>query len=621
MAKFARFTCLLICFLLTFCKHKTDPEPLKHSSFSATAAVNIGVNQAVLNGVLSVGIEAIVDAGFVWGVAHNPTIGGGMEKHYGALNFDQQLTTMATLLSSNTIYYFRTFLTLSSGTVYSDELSFTTLVMGEFKTQSASGITFTTAILNGTLSVGGSTIQDCGYVWATTANPIIGAASEKHYGALDHDQSIAEPITALQSNMTYYFRTFVITPSGTVYGDQLSFKTLEASSFATMIATSVSFTEAIVNGVLSKHDDAIFDCGFVWSISHGPTTSNADKIYYGSVDASGSFLHKLNGLTVNATYYFRTFLITSSGISYGDELSFTTLPEITWDVPGGFPGQARMGAISFVIGGNAYVGLGHGHDANDHTVFFDDFYALDLITNTWTQRKSFPGGGRSGAIGMAIGDKGYAGTGTSSNGGTQDFWMYDPVTDEWIQKADFGGGPIAWAAGFSIDDKGYVGTGCQNANGAFLNIFYAYDPAMDVWTQKADFPGLAVDQAVGFNIGDYGYIGMGLRTESWLGHTKQLWAYLPASNTWTQKTDCPSPNPLYASIAFTMNNKAYVGLGWDTDTSIWAYDPQNDNWSADGQVQGSDRVEAVAFTAGTKAFIGTGSESTFFKDFVEYEPQ
>ena len=128
--------------------------------------------------------------------------------------------------------------------------------------------------------------------------------------------------------------------------------------------------------------------------------------------------------------------------------------------------------------------------------------------------------------------------------------------------------------------------------------------------------------AVGFSIGEYGYIGLGLRKESWLGHVKDLWAYLPAIDTWTKKQNCPSEKSLDGSTAFVMNNKAYVTFGWGGEKIVWAYNPETDDWDQDGEMPGSYRIGAVAFVVGDKALVGTGSTaSTFFKDFVEYTPK
>ena len=490
----------------------------------------------------------------------------------------------------------------------------------KFTTIEVTDVALDKATVKSSLSVGTQNVLDCGFVWGTIATPSIGAAQEEHFGPKDKDQDITHTIAGLESNTTYYLRTFLILNSGTVYSDVLSFTTGKHSEFKTLPATGISFTKAMLSGELLYHNE-ILDCGFVWSETSDPTTTGANKKYFGPQSSDNLISFEIVGLEMNKKYYFRTFIISSTGITYGEELSLTTLPEVQWEVPGGFPGRKRMGAVSFVIGNYAYVGLGHGRetDENDHLEFLSDFWQFDMVTNEWTQKKDFPGGGRSGAIGFSIKDRGYVGTGGSSGGATKDFWEYNPITDDWIQKADFLGGNIGWAVGFSIDNKGYVGTGAQNGGPPFLKTFYEYDPGANQWSRKADFPGLAVDQAVGFSIGEYGYIGLGLREESWLGAVTDLWAYSPANDTWTKKKNCPSATSMDGSVAFVLNNKAYVTGGWGGEKTVWVYNPETDDWDADGEMAGSYRIGAVAFVAGNKAIIGTGATvSTFFKDFVEY---
>ena len=80
---------------------------------------------------------------------------------------------------------------------------------------------------------------------------------------------------------------------------------------------------------------------------------------------------------------------------------------------------------------------------------------------SWTQKASFGGGIRNGAVGFSIGSKGYVGTGNPGNSqpATNDFWEYDPTTNVWTQKANIGSSGRLGAIGFSIGNKGYLGTG------------------------------------------------------------------------------------------------------------------------------------------------------------------
>src|SRR4029077_4694123 len=98
------------------------------------------------------------------------------------------------------------------------------------------------------------------------------------------------------------------------------------------------------------------------------------------------------------------------------------------------------------------------------------------------------------------------------------------------------------AAGFFLNGKGYIGTG--------WNFFttkkdlWAWDPATNGWTQKANFGGSGRTGAVGFAVGNLGYIATGSGNDD-------MWAYNPATNSWTQKADFGGGNRQYA-VAFEL---------------------------------------------------------------------
>ncbi|MEI6823367.1 MAG: FISUMP domain-containing protein [Bacteroidota bacterium] len=62
--------------------------------------------------------------------------------------------------------------------------------------------------------------------------------------------------------------------------------------------------------------------GVCWSTSHNPTYANSHTT---DNSGTGSFTSNLTGLTKNTTYYIRAYAINIAGISYGNEISFTTL--------------------------------------------------------------------------------------------------------------------------------------------------------------------------------------------------------------------------------------------------------------------------------------------------------
>jgi N-acetylneuraminic acid mutarotase len=94
------------------------------------------------------------------------------------------------------------------------------------------------------------------------------------------------------------------------------------------------------------------------------------------------------------------------------------------------------------------------------------------------------------------------------------------------------------------------------------------------------------------------------------------------------------------AIAFTINDVAYVSLGYsNVDNSgnltlandTWAYYPGTDSiastgaWVRRAPFPGPGRCFATAFSIGGKGYVGTGSpvqdQTIFYKDFWEYDPQ
>ena len=140
----------------------------------------------------------------------------------------------------------------------------------------------------------------------------------------------------------------------------------------------------------------------------------------------------------------------------------------------------RLGAVGFSIGNKGYVGTGN----SETNVCYKDFREFDTADSSdgfdinhhpigkWTQKADLPGPARTLAVGFSIANKGYISVGYNYSIFFQDFWEYDPLSNSWIQKPDFGGGKCSYAVGFSIENKGYLGTGSVNAT--LLNNFWVY---------------------------------------------------------------------------------------------------------------------------------------------------
>lgn len=277
-----------------------------------------------------------------------------------------------------------------------------------------------------------------------------------------------------------------------------------------------------------------------------------------------------------------------------------------------FGGAGRIKAVGFAINDKGYIGTGQ-----TATNFFKDFWEYDPC-DLWIRKADFGGTARTGAVGFSIGDKGYIGTGDDGIGTYEkDFWEYDPTTDSWTRKADFPGAGRRFAFAFSLGNKGYIGTG--ESNSGLLTNFWAYDPTTDTWAQISSLPAAGRKYAGGFTLNGKAYVGCGTP-----GPMRDFWEYDPASDTWTRKTDYPGVGP-EATTSFTLGNYGYMGLGDDFvnfGKDMWQYNASTDTWLRMVDFGGTSREVSVGFSLCGKGYFGTGGQgvSLLFRDFWEFTP-
>ena len=76
--------------------------------------------------------------------------------------------------------------------------------------------------------------------------------------------------------------------------------------------------------------------GICWSTSQNPTV---DGNHTTDGTGTGSFTSSMTGLTANTTYYVRAYATNSAGTAYGEQVSFTTLPD---GIPGDVDGNGNL---------------------------------------------------------------------------------------------------------------------------------------------------------------------------------------------------------------------------------------------------------------------------------------
>ncbi|MFW5761312.1 MAG: Kelch repeat-containing protein, partial [Cyclobacteriaceae bacterium] len=283
-----------------------------------------------------------------------------------------------------------------------------------------------------------------------------------------------------------------------------------------------------------------------------------------------------------------------------------------WKSMNSYPGPARSGAVSFVIGDTAYVGTG-----SDNLTYYKTFYKYAIKSGLWSSMPDLPGTARSEAVAFSVDGKGYVGTGFKYGTGLfNDFYEYDPQTGQWNRVADFAGGARSSALAFVIDNKAYVGTGSSSTSEEA--DFYSYDPQSNNWTQVQSLP--AADKrksAVGFSINGKGYVAAGNSFES--GATNifsDLKSYDPVTNSWKDEIYASSMlSSKNGAGVFVLQGKAYL-VGGSTFNGTLVYDPSDNALSYMDQTIGppseNKRSGLIAFSHGKDGYAGLGYYSPDF---------
>ncbi|MBK7096631.1 MAG: hypothetical protein IPH57_16790 [Saprospiraceae bacterium] len=98
-------------------------------------------------------------------------------------------------------------------------------------------------------------------------------------------------------------------------------------TLTTTVISNIQYNSAESGGnITDQGSSAVVSKGIVWDIHQNPTL---DKNWGYTVDGTGtgSFSSIMPNLSPNTTYYVRAYAINGDGISYGQQLSFTTLTQ------------------------------------------------------------------------------------------------------------------------------------------------------------------------------------------------------------------------------------------------------------------------------------------------------
>ncbi|WP_425391041.1 BspA family leucine-rich repeat surface protein [Ekhidna sp.] len=127
--------------------------------------------------------------------------------------------------------------------------------------------------------------------------------------------------------------------------------------------------------------------------------------------------------------------------------------------------------------------------------------------------------------------------------------------------------------------------------------------------------------AISFIINEKAYFGLGTNSDTTY---TDLFEIDPVTNAIDLLADFPGTARSEA-VSFVIEGKAYVGSGRDKDGNLlkdfYSYDPTLNEWSQIADLTGEARSSAIAFVLNNEGYIGTGrGASSELSDFWKYNP-
>lgn len=196
--------------------------------------------------------------------------------------------------------------------------------------------------------------------------------------------------------------------------------------------------------------------------------------------------------------------------------------------------------------------------------------------------------------------------------------------DTWKQIDSMNGPGKSVASSCVLNNNGFVIGGFTGTD--FTRKMYSYNPNQDDWDDEISVGGETGSgnnrgSAVAFSINNKAYYGLGQGNTA--NYYRDFWSYDPTTDTWTQEADFAG-SARHGAVGFGNNLFGYVGTGQDANglcKDFFKYDPNANTWQQLNDFPGSARKFAVAHFIGEDAYLTTGDDGVYQNDCWVYVTQ
>jgi hypothetical protein len=222
---------ILIIFSSACTKITNLPRGSSRIEIQATIIDTVKANCAFVKSTAVKGENGtITDHGFCWGQNPLPDLTGS-RKSLGVLQTSCTFFLKVSELTPTTKYFIRSFIQYDAQTIYGTQNEFITpdFTLPQISTTDVTSITGISAICGGIVTNDGNgTISARGVCWNTIGNPTLNNCTNATRDGIGIGNYTSQ-VTGLLQLTTYYIVAYATNEEGTIYGNELNFKTLSPS--------------------------------------------------------------------------------------------------------------------------------------------------------------------------------------------------------------------------------------------------------------------------------------------------------------------------------------------------------------------------------------------------------
>lgn len=422
----------------------------------------------------------------------------------------------------------------------------------------------------------------------------------------------------LTLNATYYVRAFVLVEGDIepIYGE-----VIEVSLGENELVVETESVDFFVGGFEMygrisdlQSDVEISKYGFVLSTENEIPIIAEDEgenevFYLGLLNSNQTFKKKLDNVEPLKTYYYRAFAQLGKETFYGEPKSF--FKGDVWTRKSDAP-NSRTGGYAGGVANAGYIGGGETFNPMSLQKF-------DPELDSWENQSPLDGVYTFFGASFTIDNILYTVTGADNIG--NDLWAYNTINDSWSQKSPFPGPSMFFTTvAATVQGKGYIGMGTSPITGAVYDGIWEYDPSTDSWVALSSQP-FSEERLAAFVFSHEDELIVGYGE---IGSYLDLWVYNVTSQLWTQRDFTALPELFPTGFtSFSIGDKGYYIATTLRENNVYEYDMNDNSWELRADYPGLQRGDPMSFTVNGKAYVGMGLDinaQEIVSDLWEYTP-